>query len=176
LNNFQKLKYIEINSENRHCDSHYASVAICILPTEELVFTKRQDTMPTHKGQIAFPGGKAQKEDLDIIDTAVRETSEELLISKDALFPFGILTGYDTREFEYPVFPVLCKLDSVDLAIFDTKEVKKILLAPLSYLKEKNNWRFRGYYESDWIIPIEEEVLWGATAKMTAELLQLKFD
>ena len=82
--------------------------------------------MPTHKGQIAFPGGKAQKEDLDIVDTAVREASEELLISKDALSPFGILNGYDTREFQYPVFPVVCKLDSVDLSIFDTSEVQKI--------------------------------------------------
>tara|TARA_Y100001970_G_scaffold112680_1_gene140608 strand:- start:8098 stop:8628 length:531 start_codon:yes stop_codon:yes gene_type:complete len=176
LNNFQHLKYIEFNSENRYCDSHYASVAICILPTEEIIFIKRQETMPTHKGQIAFPGGKAQKEDLDIVDTAVREASEELLISKDALSPFGILNGYDTREFQYPVFPVLCKLDSVDLSIFDTSEVQKILAVNLSYLQDKKNWSYRGYYDSDWIITIEGEVLWGATAKMTAELLQLKFD
>ena len=170
------LKYSELNNENRKSSSHYAAVTICILPTDKIIYIKRQDTMPTHKGQIAFPGGKAQLLDLDIIDTAIRETEEELLINRNLIKPLGILEAFDTKEFQFPVFPVVCKLDTIDMLNFDKREVKKVYSVEVSYLKEKNNWEFRGRYDSDWILRIEDDILWGATAKMTLDLLQLKFD
>ena len=176
MNILNHLQYSELNNENRNSSSHYAAVAICVLPIGELIYIKRQYTMPTHKGQIAFPGGKAQLGDLDIIDTAIRETEEELLISRNIIEPLGILKGFDTKEFEFPVFPVVCRLDAIDLLNFDNREVKKVYSVEVSYLKEQKNWEFRGWYDSDWIIRIEDDILWGATANMTLDLLQLKFD
>ena len=114
--------------------------------------------------------------DLDIIDTAIRETEEELLISRNVIEPLGILAGFDTKEFEFTVFPVVCRLDTIDLLNFDKREVKKVYSVEVSYLKEQSNWEFRGRYDSDWILRIEDDILWGATAKMTLDLLQLKFD
>ena len=176
MNILNHLKYSELNNENRNSSSHYAAVTICILPSGEIIYIKRQDTMPTHKGQIAFPGGKAQLGDLDIIDTAIRETEEELLISRNVIEPLGILAGFDTKEFEFTVFPVVCRLDTIDLLNFDKREVKKVYSVEVSYLKEQSNWEFRGRYDSDWILRIEDDILWGTTAKMTLDLLQLKFD
>ena len=108
--------------------------------------------MPTHKGQIAFPGGKAQAEDKDIVDTAVRETKE------------------------FPVYPVVCKLESVNLLDFNNTEVQKVYSVDITYLNDLSNWVYRGWYDSDWIVKIEEDILWGATAGMTLELFQLRLD
>jgi len=173
------LKYLnfnKINNENKNSSSHYAAVAICILPSDKIVYIKRQDTMPTHKSQIAFPGGKAQTEDNDILDTAIREAKEELLLPDNYLEPIGILDGFDTREFEFPVYPVVCKLDSVNLLDFDKTEVQKVYSVDLTYLENPSNWEYRGWYDSDWILKIEEDILWGATARMTLDLFQLKLD
>tara|TARA_B110000014_G_scaffold226565_1_gene185925 strand:+ start:1380 stop:1910 length:531 start_codon:yes stop_codon:yes gene_type:complete len=172
----QYLNYNEINNKNRNSISHYAAVAICILPNDKIVYIKRQDTMPTHKGQIAFPGGKAQAEDKDIVDTAVRETKEELLLPSSYLEPIGILSGFDTREFEFPVYPVVCKLESVNLLDFNNTEVQKVYSVDITYLNDPSNWVYRGWYDSDWIVKIEEDILWGATARMTLELFQLRLD
>ena len=56
--------------------------------------------MPTHKGQIAFPGGKREEEDIDIVSTAVRESTEELLLPVSAIRPFGYLNSIDTVEYK----------------------------------------------------------------------------
>ena len=176
MNLLNHLNYNEINNENRNSASQYAAVAICILPNQNIIYTKRQDTMPTHKGQIAFPGGKVQKGDRDIIDTAIRETKEELLLEDVSLIPVGILNSFDTKEFKFPVYPVVFELDSVNLSNFDETEVKKVYSVDIPYLKDRNNWEYRGWYDSDWLIRIEEDILWGATARMTLELLQLKLD
>ena len=57
--------------------------------------------MPTHKGHIAFPGGKKEKNDLSIVDTAIREASEELLIDRNLVEPIGQINPVDTIEFKY---------------------------------------------------------------------------
>ena len=59
--------------------------------------------MPTHKGQIAFPGGKREEEDIDIVSTAVRESTEELLLPVSAIRPFGYLNSIDTVEYKFDV-------------------------------------------------------------------------
>ena len=170
------LNYNKINNQNSNSISHYAAVAICILPNDKLVYIKRQETMPTHKGQIAFPGGQAQTGDKDIVDTAIRETMEELLLTDNYIEPIGILDGFDTREFKFPVYPVICKLDSVNLLEFNNTEVQKVYSIDLTYLNNPSNWEYRGLYDSDWIVRIEEDILWGATARMTLDLFQLRLD
>ena len=57
----------------------YAAVAILIYKNKEILFIKRSENMPTHKGDIAFPGGKKEDGDVGIYSTAKREAYEELL-------------------------------------------------------------------------------------------------
>ena len=131
--------------------------------------------MPTHKGDIAFPGGKVEEGDEDIISTAIRETCEELLIHEDQINPIGILDSIDTVEFKFKVFPILCELFNVDINTFNKGEVQEVYLVEVNYLKDSSNWHYRGLYDSDWIINIGQDVLWGATAKLTLKLLRLEF-
>ena len=166
------LVYEELKLPYKIHDEPYAAVSILVYKEKEVLFIKRSNDMPTHKGHIAFPGGKKEQRDLNIVETAVREASEELLILKNDVEPFGILEPVDTIEFKYNVFPILCRLHKKPES-FNKSEVQEIFFVSIDELSNKQNWRFRGIYPNDWIFKIRNETLWGATAKMTRELLGL---
>lgn len=166
------LSYEELEVPYTKHKGPYAAVSILIYKEKEILFIKRSNDMPTHKGHIAFPGGKKEKKDLNIVDTAIREAAEELLIDKNDVEPLGILKPVDTIEFKYHVFPVLCNLKRKPES-FNEGEVQDLFFVPIDELSNQQNWRFRGIYPNDWIFKIRDETLWGATAKMTRELLGL---
>ena len=165
--NFQNLEYKSVQTSKS-----YASVAILIYKNSEILFIKRSYEMPTHKGQIAFPGGRYEQEDKSIVDTATREVCEELLIDNSDIEPFGIMNSFDTVEYKFDVYPVLCNLFNKSYS-FNKNEVQNVFYVPIDNLINKNNWNYRGRYEGDWIYHIEDEVLWGATANMVKRLFNL---
>ena len=165
--NFQNLEYKPVQTSKS-----YASVAILIYENSEILFIKRSYEMPTHKGQIAFPGGRYEQEDKSIVDTATREACEELLIDNSDIEPFGIMNSFDTVEYKFAVYPVLCNLLNKSYS-FNKKEVQNAFYVPIDNLMNKNNWNYRGRYEGDWVYHIEDEVLWGATANMVKRLFNL---
>ena len=167
-----KLFYKKLNSSIKKTKNNYASVAVLFIDEKEILFIKRSENMPTHKGHIAFPGGKKEEQDLSIIDTAVREATEELLIPDSLITPFGYIDSVDTVEYKFEVFPILCNLKNKPKK-FNKKEVQKVLYASIDELKDENNWIYRGRYQSDWIFHIDNEILWGATAKMIRNMLNL---
>ena len=167
-----KIFYKKLDSTIKVTKSNYASVAVLFIDEKEILFIKRSENMPTHKGHIAFPGGKKEEQDLNIINTAVREATEELLIPDSFITPFGYIDSVDTVEYKFEVFPILCLLESKPQK-FNKNEVQKVLYASIDNLKDKNNWIYRGLYPSDWIFEIDKEILWGATAKMIRNILNL---
>ena len=166
------LSYKELKVPYTEYNEPYAAVSILIYKEKEILFIKRSNDMPTHKGHIAFPGGKKEKIDLNIVDTAIREAAEELLIDENDIEPLGTLKPVDTIEFKYRVFPVVCSLKRIPDS-FNEAEVQDLYLVSINELSNQQNWRFRGIYPNDWIFKIHNETLWGATAKMTRELLGL---
>ena len=167
-----KLAYKKLDSSVENTKNNYASVAVLFFDEVEILFIKRSENMPTHKGHIAFPGGKKEKNDLSIVDTAIREASEELLINRNQVEPIGQINPVDTIEFKYKVYPILCKLSEKPKS-YNKNEVQNVFLVPIEDLRNPKNWRFRGIYPDDWIFRIDKETLWGATAKMTRVLLRL---
>jgi 8-oxo-dGTP pyrophosphatase MutT (NUDIX family) len=166
------LSYKELKVPYTTYSEPYAAVSILIYKEKEILFIKRSNDMPTHKGHIAFPGGKKEKVDVNIVDTAIREATEELLIDENDVEPLGILKPVDTIEFKYHVFPVVCSLKQKPDS-FNEAEVQDLYFVSIDELSNQHNWRFRGIYPNDWIFKIRNETLWGATAKMTRELLGL---
>jgi len=162
-----------LNKPYDSIDLDYAAVSILVHKNKEILFIKRSDSMPTHKGHIAFPGGKKELTDSSVVSTAVREASEELLISGNLIKPVGILEPIDTVEYKFLVFPILCSL-SIKPKQFNISEVQKVIYEPVSNLMDKDNWSHRGAYSDDWIYMLEDEILWGATAKIIRSLLKLK--
>ena len=165
-----KLKFQNLSEPFQELDDDYASVALLIYEEKELIFIKRSEDMPTHKGHIAFPGGKKEAFDQNIIDTAVREASEELLIDSKSITPIGILDPIDTVEYKFPVYPILCRINEKPFS-FNKSEVQEIYFVFIEDLKNNKNWTYRGSYDSDWIFKIDNEILWGATKKMVRSLL-----
>ena len=166
------LNYKDLTFPYESKNEKYASVAILMYEENSILFIKRSNDMPTHKGHIAFPGGKKEKNDLSIVDTAIREASEELLIDRNLVEPIGQINPVDTIEFKYKVYPILCKLSEKPKS-YNKNEVQNVFLVPIEDLRNPKNWRLRGIYPDDWIFRIDKETLWGATAKMTRVLLGL---
>ena len=90
----QDLNYQKISKPHEKNNDDYASVSILIHDEKEIIFIKRSEDLPTHKGHIAFPGGKKEVEDQSIVDTALREACEELLIDSKTITPIGISVSY----------------------------------------------------------------------------------
>jgi len=165
-----KLKFQNLSEPFQKLDDDYASVALLIYEDKELIFIKRSQDLPTHKGHIAFPGGKKEAFDQNIVDTAIREATEELLLDSKSITPIGILEPIDTIEYKFLVYPVICKINEKPVS-FNKSEVQEVYFVPISDLQHEKNWIYRGHYESDWTYKINSEILWGATAKMVRSLL-----
>ena len=136
------------------------------------MYIKRSDNLPTHKGDIAFPGGKKEESDSDIVTTALREVQEELFLNPSTIRPFGVLDPVDTVEYKFKVFPIVCESFDKPSKI-NKDEVQDFYLLDISDLDNLNNWEFRGNYDNDWIFKFNNQILWGATAHMTRNLLNL---
>ena len=123
----ENLNYQNLTKPSIKLRKEYASVAMLIYQDKELVLIKRSEELPTHKGHIAFPGGKKENGDDSIVDTAIREACEELLIERDSITPFGMLEPIDTVEYKFEVYPILCKLEKKPNS-FNTSEVQEVYL------------------------------------------------
>lgn len=166
------LEYQDLSEPFQKLDEDYASVAMLIYQEKELIFIKRSEDLPTHKGHIAFPGGKKEASDQSIVHTAIREATEELLIDSKSITPIGILNPIDTVEYRFLVFPIVGRIDKKPES-FNDSEVQEVYFVSIDELKNEKKWIYRGLYDTDWIFKIDNEILWGATAKMVRRLLRI---
>lgn len=126
-----------------------------------------------HSGQVAFPGGRVEDADTDLIDTALREAEEEIGLARDKLRVIGQLADSDTST-GFVVTPVVAVLEDDFEPVLQTAEVARLFSIPLSWLQDPDNhwsrlWRDRPVvYFADY----DGENLWGATARMTVSLLE----
>jgi 8-oxo-dGTP pyrophosphatase MutT (NUDIX family) len=143
------------------------------------VFIKRMEYEGVHSGQIAFPGGKQEDTDPDIISTAVREAEEEIGLRKESITIVGKLSDLFVPPSNFIITPVIAMIDSLPGFIPDPKEVAEIFTVPLKHFMNPVN-----YGESDIIfrngqnisVPgyyFEKHLIWGATAMILSEFLQL---
>lgn len=159
----------------------HAAVLALILPEvdargERLLLIQRAQGLNTHAGQLAFPGGKREPEDRDLLDTALRESHEEVGLDRGSVQVLGRLEPVPTPT-GFFIVPFVGRLVSTWEPSACSAEVAKILTPSLSELcdpslhrvADTRRWRGREYrlHEFD----IHDPPLWGATARMTYELL-----
>lgn len=139
-----------------------------------VILTKRPDTMPTHAGHIAFPGGRAGPEDQSPIDTALREAEEEVGIQPNQVEVLGFLPAIDTVEFRPWVVPVVGRIRTPLGLQPSRREVAKIYTPLLADLAEPGKWWAVPWGERRvWYYELEGDTLWGATARMVRTLVGL---
>lgn len=143
-------------------------------PDLRLILTKRPMTMPTHAGHLAFPGGRPDPGDTGPVDTALREAHEEVGLEPSEVEVLGFLPAIHTFEYALFVVPVVGRLKDVPALIPSEREVDKILTPTLVELRDASRWKYELWNDRRvWFFDIEGEVLWGATAWMTRQLLGL---
>lgn len=157
-----------------------SSVLVLLFPNEdhewELVLTLRSNDID-HGGQISFPGGRAEADET-VSETALREAQEEIGIDPTAVTVIGKLSELYISHSSSRVTPVVGYLEKRPPFIANPDEVEEIFAIELDSLLTKNNlieenWKLR---EHTYRVPywdIHRVPLWGATAMMLSELLEL---
>lgn len=170
----------------RNFDKPFRSAAV-LLPLVEreqgmtVLLTRRTDTLPEHPGQVAFPGGRVEDHDDGVLDAALRETEEEIGLPRYLVEPVGYLRPYLTIT-GYTVIPVVGFVapDMPDL-VPDPTEVADIFEVPLEFLMNRDNHQtetreFRGRDVTYYVIPFEGYTIWGATAAMLVDFIDMLHD
>jgi 8-oxo-dGTP pyrophosphatase MutT (NUDIX family) len=142
-----------------------------------VLLTQRTADMPTHAGQISFPGGRHAPADLSPEDTALRETEEEVGVHRRHIEVVGRMNAYDTGT-GYRVVPVVGLIRPPVLLTPEPGEVQEIFEMPVEFLMDPANHqretRFtRGENREFWVVPYEGRHIWGLTARILVKLARM---
>ena len=107
----------------------------------EIILTIRSNDLPSHAGQISFPGGKVDAEDKNPVDTAYREAFEEIGLSEKHIKRLGYL-DITTTGTNYMILPVVGLIDIDFLPKINRNEVEDIIYLPLEFIEHKNNLKY----------------------------------
>ncbi|MEP5611977.1 MAG: CoA pyrophosphatase [Cyclobacteriaceae bacterium] len=138
---------------------------------------ERQDYDGIHSGQISLPGGKKEDEDLDLVQTALRETEEEIGINRSEVRVLGSLTQFFVGASNFDILPVIGVLQTSPKFEPDSREVKEIVTPSVLDLLNIEKRRTtdinvrNGYMLSSPYFDLENKMVWGATAMMLSELV-----
>jgi len=154
-----------------------ASVLVPIVARSEtltVLFTRRTAHLRAHSGQISFPGGRVEPQDVGPIETALRETQEEIGLARERIELIGTLPEYHTRT-GYRITPVVGVVAPPFVLEADPQEVDAVFEVPLSFLLDPRNHQrhtraFEGRMISYFAMPYGEHYIWGATAAMLVNL------
>ena len=139
-----------------------------------LLLTRRSDSLASHTGQIAFPGGRLDPGET-VVQAALREAVEEVGLSPDHVEPLGLSDAYETVT-GFLVTPVVAWVRPGFTLTTDPREVAESFETPWDFLMDEANHRREFYDAPDgarrwfWAMPWGERYIWGATAGMLRSL------
>ncbi len=145
-----------------------------------IILTERTVYAGKHSGQISLPGGKKDVSDINLEQTALRETFEEIGVDYQDVEIISALSHLYIPVSNFLVFPFVAKLKGNPSFIREEKEVNKILEVKINeLLNEKNVGEKEFYYKESDIrfnaptYTVNGVVVWGATAMILSEFLEI---
>ncbi|MFB3884069.1 MAG: CoA pyrophosphatase [Thermodesulfobacteriota bacterium] len=142
-----------------------------------LLFTKRSQEVKYHKGEISFPGGVVDEDDSELIHTALREAHEEIGLKETDVQVIGLLDDIVTIT-QFIVTPIVGLFPYPYPFKVSEAEIAELIEVPLSFLLNGNCFSeseiFRGgRNEIVYNYQYEHHVIWGATARILKQFLDL---
>ena len=157
-----------------------AAVLITLIESDndeglQVLLTIRASTLKHHPSQISFPGGKVEKKDTSLIDTALRESFEEIGLSPKAVTIAGQLPPYQTIS-GFQVTPIIGFVARSQTYQIDENEVSEVFHVPLQHFLTANDnhifvTRKCGKQHKVHFLPYKHYNIWGTTAVMIKDLV-----
>ena len=139
-----------------------------------VVFTKRRDDLRRHAGEISFPGGREDDTDRDLTHTALREAHEEIGLDPDDVEVVGALQPTPTVATGYSVYPFVGLIDPGKEWTLSANEVEHVLELSLPDLRagyRRERLLRRGIPFRTDVYVVDDNLIWGATARILGDLL-----
>lgn len=171
--------------EQQYPSARNASVLITLFEENKenyISFIRRASTLRAHSGEIAFPGGAADVNDVSPIVTALREAQEEIGLSPSRAEVLGIMTPVFTVVSNFLVTPVVAYLpEGPGTLHLQASEVAEIIFLPLQGLADPSIYHTEQWIRDDvahtvYFYDYGSYRIWGATARMLTMLLELLRD
>lgn len=164
-----------------HQITRNSGILLLVFPEGNEIYTcliRRPSYMKHHAGQIGFPGGQMEEPDATLLETALRETREEIGIDTDPLEVLGSLTPLYIQISNFFIFPFVAWTDQKPDFNVNTDEVEKLILFPFIRHLNASEWKEAEVDSSTgklWVPSFnwEGNEIWGATAMILAEFLDL---
>ena len=177
----QKLEQINLTDPTKYKKAGVLILLIKDNDDEEykILFTKRSEKLKTHSGEVSFPGGKWEEGDLNLYQTALRESNEEINLDMENVTKLGPLNFLLSRH-KIEVNPFVGYLNQSQ----DFKgnfEIDEIFTVPISFLMNEENIEYKEFNRKDLKVYIPSWVyngnrIWGLTAMIAADFLNICFD
>lgn len=143
-----------------------------------IIFTKRSDTVYHHRGQMSFPGGGYEPQDVSLQHTALRESAEEIGLHPDHVRVLGPLDDLLTTNSNYLVRPFVGIIPYPYPFEIDRRETAFVIAVPLTFLRQhkpeaEERREHDGRQVQSYFFHYEGHVIWGATAKILMQFLDV---
>ncbi|MFC2050860.1 NUDIX hydrolase [Chloroflexota bacterium] len=143
-----------------------------------ILFTQRSDHLQHHKGQISFPGGARSETDASLLDTALRESWEEIGVKAKDVEILGELDDTPTTISHFNISPFVALIPYPHEFRLNSYEIDEIFSMPVSTLLHKANKKeehstFGKDVSVDYFYEYEGKVIWGATARIVQQFLDV---
>jgi len=144
-----------------------------------VLFTKRTNSVEAHRGQISFPGGRIEEEDGSPLETALREADEEIGLSRKDVTVLGQMDDARTVSSNYLVHPFVGLIPYPYEFKTSVREVKELIEVPFQVFLSGDSGGesypvvYEGATYQSLAYPYRGEVIWGATARIMQNLVNL---
>jgi 8-oxo-dGTP pyrophosphatase MutT (NUDIX family) len=158
-----------------------AAVLVLIVERDgpALVFTKRTETVGSHRGQISFPGGRVDPADAGFLEAALRETEEEIALPAGVVDPLGALDDTETVATQFVITPWVGLVREAVTWKPDGHEIERVIEVPFARLAAPGalrveHWERGGILREMYFWDLAGgDVIWGATARILKHYLDV---